>query len=147
MLGIKKDIIYKKFNNDTIELTIDSRTINMIILATEVFNTYLKQELVTGNNISLRNDIKRIENVLKELIKLKNNSGIKRNLNMKITIAELLIFKFGLDSVTKLVVPLELEDKITISYYDFLIHLDERYNLLDPNEIKVYYKFLSEYDA
>lgn len=147
MLDIKKDLIYKKFNNDTIELYIDARTINTIILATGMFNTYLKGELTNENSLSLINDINRVENILKELIKLKNNSDVKGNLNMKITIAELLIFKFGLDSVTKLVVPLELEDGRTIRYYDFLIYLDAKYNLLDYDEIEAYYEVLSEYDA
>lgn len=147
MLYIKKDLIYKKFNNDTIELSIDSRTINTIILATGMFNTYLKGELANGNSISLINDIKKVENILEGLIKLKNNSDIKGNLNMNITIAEFLIFKYGLDNITRLVVPLELEDARTIRYYDFLIYMDAKYDLLDYDEIEAYYEFLSECDT
>lgn len=143
MLDIKKDIIYNKFNNNTIELSIDSRTINTIILAAGVFKNYLKEELVNGNSLSLRNDIKRVERVLRELVMIKNNNDIEGNLNINITIAEFLIFKYGLNSVIGLVVSLELEDSRTIGYYDFLMHLDEKYNLLDNKEIEMYYEFLS----
>ncbi|WP_394884241.1 hypothetical protein [Clostridium butyricum] len=143
MLDIKKDIIYNKFNNNTIELSIDSRTINTIILAAGVFKNYLKEELVNGNSLSLRNDIKRVERVLRELVMIKNNNDIEGNLNINITIAEFLIFKYVLNSVIGLVVSLELEDSRTIGYYDFLMHLDEKYNLLDNKEIEMYYEFLS----
>ena len=147
MFDTKNDIVYTKFNDDTIELTVDSRIINTIIFAGGMFNSYLKRELTNGNNSCLRDDIKRIENVLRELVKLKNGIDVEENLNINITIAEFLILKYGLDSVAKLVVPLLLQDSATIGYYDFLIHLEEKYNSLDSNEIEAYYEFLSECDA
>lgn len=143
MFDTKKDIIYNKFISDTIELTIDSRIINTIIFAGGMFNTYLKRELTNGNNSCLRDDIKRIENVLRELVKLKNGIDVEANLNINITIAEFLILKYGLDSVARLVVPLLLQDSATIGYYDFLIHLEGKYNSLDIKEIEAYYEFLS----
>ncbi len=146
MFDTKKDMSYNKFTSDTIELTVDSRIINTIIFAGGMFNSYLKRELTNGSNFCLRDDIKRIENVLRELVKLKNGIDVEENLNINITIAEFLILKYGLDSVAKLVVSIELEDSRTISYYDFLIYLDEKYNSLDPSEVQEYYEFLSKYD-
>ena len=147
MFDTKKDMSYNKFTSDAIELTVDSRIINTIIFAGGMFNSYLKRELSNGNNSCLRDDIKRIENVLRELVKLKNGIDVEANLNMNITIAEFLILKYGLDSVARLVVSLELEDSRTISYYDFLIYLDEKYNSLETKEIEVYYEFLAEHDV
>ena len=147
MFDTKKNISYNKFTSDAIELTVDSRIINTIIFAGGMFNSYLKRELTNGNNSCLRDDIKRIENVLRELVKLKNRIDVEENLNINITIAEFLTLKYGLDSVAKLVVPLLLQDSATIGYYDFLIQLEEKYNSLDSNEIEAYYEFLSECDA
>lgn len=143
MFFTKKYSLYKKFNNKTIDLTIDTRIVDTIIVAGDLFNSYLKKELVDTDNKALRNDIKRMEHILKELIQLENKSGTEGNFIVNITIAEFLIFKYGLDNVAKLVVPLLLQDSATIRYYDFLIQLDEKYNSLDVKEIEMYYESLS----
>lgn len=136
MFFTKKHNLYKKFNDKRIELTIDARIVDTIIFAGGLFNSYLKKELKDTDSQALRNDIKRMEHVLKELGKLENMSNIEGNSIVSITIAEFLIFKYELDNVAKLVMPLVLQDSITIGYYDFLIYLEEKYNCLYIKEIE-----------
>ena len=142
---LKGEVVYNKFFAEKIEIKIKGRTVERISMACEIFIKYLQEELPNTINPDLKDNVKTMARIVKELSNLKpidNEEG-----SLLLTIAEFLIFKYAIESVAKLVGSLIFFDLLSIEYTDFMICLDEIYKTINENDVKVYYEFLAGYDT
>lgn len=137
-------MVYSKFVKEKVDIIIRKEIINIVLLGSEIFINYLKKELPNTNNFNLKNDIKRIEEISAKLIRV--NDGKEGEVTLSITVAEFLIFNFGLETVEALLLKFKIPKEDMEQYKEFIKSLNEKYDILDIREVREYYEFISSMD-
>lgn len=141
---LKMESIHKQFNEKKLSIEINRDIIDTLILADEIFVNFLKSQLEEDNNPFLKQDIKNMKNVGKELSKL--NGFKKDKVILNITVAEFLIFTYGIQTVEKMIEYFKPSQYILNKYVDFINEMKKIYNSLNQEEIKLYYDLIASYD-
>lgn len=136
--------IYSKFITESMEVVVKKNITDVVGLAVEIFGNYLKKELINTSNTNLKSDIKRMDKIASELYRSNNVKDDKVTLN--ITVADFLIFKYGIETVEDLLLCFKVEKEIMKQYKEFLNVLNEKYDTLDIREVREYYEFISSMD-
>lgn len=145
MDNLKEEIIFNKFVNEKVRVKINACILDRLLGGCKVFLRHLEEELQYTINPCLKDDIKSISKIIEHLGDIKSKGQIANHIML--TISEFLIFRYAVKNTVALVGVLALNNKQNISYIDFVIELDNIYDTLDIDEIKVYYEFLSTYDT
>lgn len=141
---VKRNKVYNKFIEGKIDIIIKKEIIDTVLLGVEIFTNYLKKEVPNTDNFNLKDDIKRLEQISKKLIRLNDGEGGKVTFN--ITVAEFLIFKYGIETVEYLLLNFKIAKDIMEQYKEFIEMLNKKYDTLDIKEIKGYYEFIASFD-
>lgn len=141
---VKRNKVYNKFIKEKVDIIIRKEIIDIVLLGSEIFINYLKKELPETNNFNLKDDIKRMERISDKLIRV--NDGKEGEVTLNITIAEFLIFKYGIETVECLLLNFKIAKDDMEQYKVFIEALNEKYDTLDIREIREYYSFIASFD-
>ncbi|WP_102398911.1 hypothetical protein [Haloimpatiens massiliensis] len=141
---VKRNKVYNKFIEEKVDIIIRKDIIDTVLLGVEIFTKFLNKELPETNNFNLKDDIKRMEQISDKLIRV--NDGKEGEVTLNITVAEFLIFKYGIETVECLLLNFKIAKDDMEQYKVFIEALKEVYDTLDIGEISEYYRFLASFD-
>lgn len=143
---LKPEEIYFKFNEESIEIKIPKRLLLVLLQQVNRHYEILKYEEEIINNFAVHENISNTEMIMAKLLILMAEPYDKKEIKFEISIAEFLVLRdLVYCNYSLLHLQTKMKSHILKAYKEFYEYIEKTYDMLEQDEVKVYWDFIKNY--
>lgn len=143
---LKPEEIYFKFNEESIEIKIPKKLLLVLLQQVNRHYEILKYEEEIINNFAIHENINNTEMIMAKLFILMAEPYDKKEIKSEASIAEFLVLRdLVYCNYSLLHLQTKMKPHILESYQKFYEYIESIYEMLDEDEIKVYWDFIKNF--
>jgi len=143
---LKPEEIYFKFNEESIEIKIPKKLLLVLLQQVNRHYEILKYEEEIINNFAVHENISNTEMIMAKLLILMAEPYDKKEIKFEISIAEFLVLRdLVYCNYSLLHLQTKMKSHILKAYKEFYEYIEKTYDMLEQDEVKVYWDFIKNY--
>jgi hypothetical protein len=143
---LKAEEIYLKFNEKSIEIKIPKRLLLVLLQQVNRHYEILKYEEEIINNFAVHENISNTEMIMAKLLILMAEPYDKKEIKFEISITEFLVLRdLVYCNYSLLHLQTKMKSHILKAYKEFYEYIEKTYDMLEQDEVKVYWDFIKNY--
>ena len=143
---LKAEEVYAKFNDETIEIKIPKKLLLILLQQVNRHHEILSNEEEVANNFAIRENINNTEMIMTKLFILMAEPYKKKEVIFETSIAEFLVLRdLVYCNYSLLHLQTKMKSHILKAYKEFYEYIERTYDMLEQDEIKVYWDFIKNY--
>lgn len=143
---LKPEEIYFKFNEESIEIKIPKKLLLVLLQQVNRHYEILKYEEEIINNFAIHENISNTEMIMAKLLILMAEPYDKKDIKFEISIAEFLVlWDLVYCNYSMLHLKTKMKPHILKVYKEFYDEIESIYEMLEQDEIKVYWDYIKNY--
>ena len=143
---LKPEEIYFKVNEESIEIKIPKKLLLVLLQQVNRHYEILKYEEEIINNFAVHENISNTEMIMAKLLILMAEPYDKKEIKFEISIAEFLVLRdLVYCNYSLLHLQTKMKSHILKAYKEFYEYIEKTYDMLEQDEVKVYWDFIKNY--
>ena len=143
---IKPEEIYSKFNEENIQIAIPKKLLFTLLQQVDRHREVLSNEKEEVNNFAIHDYISNTEMLMAKLLILMAEPYDKKEIKFEISIAEFLVLRdLVYCNYSLLHLQTKMKSHILKAYKEFYEYIEKTYDMLEQDEVKVYWDFIKNY--
>ncbi len=143
---LKAEEIYAKFNDEYIEVQVPKKLLLVLLQQVNRHYEILKYEEEVANNFAIRENINNTEMIMTKLFILMAEPYKKKEVIFETSIAEFLVLRdLVYCNYSLLHLKRKMKPNILKTYKEFYEYIERTYDMLEQDEVKVYWDFIKNY--
>jgi hypothetical protein len=143
---LRAEEVYSKFNEESIEINIPKKLLLILLQQVNRHHEILSYEEEVVNNFAIRENINNTEMIMTKLFILMAEPYKKKEVIFETSIAEFLVLRdLVYCNYSLLHLQTKMNPNILELYQKFYEYIESIYEMIDEDEIKVYWDFIKNF--
>ncbi len=143
---LKAEEVYAKFNEENIQIMISKKLLFTLLQQVNRHYEILKYEEEIINNFAVHENISNTEMIMAKLLILMAEPYDKKEIKFEISIAEFLVLRdLVYCNYSLLHLKTKMKPHVLKVYKEFYEYIERIYDMLEQDEVKVYWDFIKNY--
>lgn len=143
---LKAEEVYAKLNEENIQIMIPKKLLFTLLQQVDRHREVLSFEEEVINNFAIQENISNTEMIMAKLLILMAEPYDKKEIKFEISIAEFLVLRdLVYCNYSLLHLQTKMKSHILKAYKEFYEYIEKTYDMLEQDEVKVYWDFIKNY--